>query len=294
MIENEYLRITIKEKGAELASVYNKTKSFDYLWSGDDRYWSRHAPVLFPIIGKLNQDAYTVENQQYTMSQHGFARDFDFEVIHQNEQSVLFRLTDNEQTRNLYPFHFSLDIHYLLEGKTLSVNYSVKNLNEDKQMPFSLSAHPGFNVPLNNEGSFSDYQLNFTPTLTDPVQILEIDDGPFPYITGEKKEFPMIKDSTLNLTYDTFDNGLLILNEAINTVTLSSRLSENSISLDVREFPYLTLWTGENKQASFLCIEPFYGLPDQIGEIGDLHQKKGSCILDPSASKNLSFSMSFN
>ena len=79
----------------------------------------------------------------------------------------------------------------------------------------------------------------------------------------------------------------------MNTVTLSSPLSKNSIALEVSDFPYLTLWTLENKQAPFLCIEPFYGLPDQIGEIGDLYNKKGNCILDPLDTKKMHFSMTF-
>lgn len=292
-IENEYLSINIKEKGAELAKIYNKVDAIDYLWSGDNQYWGRHAPVLFPIIGKLNQDAYTVEEKKYVMSQHGFARDFDFELVNQDENNALFRLVDNEQTQKMYPFQFKLEINYFLEGKKLTVQYNVENLSETNKMPFALGAHPGFNVPLNDTGVFSDYNLTFEPPLRNSVQILEIDDGPFPFITGNNKDLVLTKENTLGLDYKTFDNGLLILDEVVNNVTLSSPLSKNSITLEVSDFPYLTLWTVENKQAPFLCIEPFYGLPDQIGKIGDLYDKKGNCILDPLDNKKIQFSMTF-
>ena len=292
-IENEYLSINIKEKGAELAKVYNKADGFDYLWSGDSNYWGRHAPVLFPIIGKLNQDTYTVEEKEYTMSQHGFARDFDFKLVDQSENHARFRLTDNEQTQIMYPFKFNLEINYVLEGKKLAVEYAVENLSETNKMPFALGAHPGFNVPLNDTGIFSDYNLTFEPALKNTVQVLEIDDGPFPFITGKNKDLTLTNENVLDLDYKTFDNGLLILDEVVNTVTLSSSLSKNSIALEVSDFPYLTLWTLENKQAPFLCIEPFYGLPDQIGEIGDLYNKKGNCILDPLDTKKMHFSMTF-
>lgn len=292
-IENKYLSINIKEKGAELAKVYNKVDNFDYLWSGDSQYWGRHAPVLFPIIGKLNQDAYTVEGKQYTMSQHGFARDFDFELVSQSESNALFRLTDNEQTKEMYPFQFKLEINYVLEGKKLAVQYDVKNLSKINKMPFSLGAHPGFNIPLNSAGAFSDYNLTFEPVLRNSVKLLEIDDGPFPFITGKNKDLALTTDNVLGLNYKTFDNGLLIFDEAVHNVTLSSPLSKNSISLEVSDFPYLTLWTAENKQAPFLCIEPFYGLPDQIGNVGNLYDKKGNFILAPLDNKKMQFSMTF-
>ncbi|MGB3161018.1 MAG: aldose 1-epimerase family protein [Carnobacterium sp.] len=292
-IENEFLSIQIKEKGAELAKIYNKIDSFDYLWSGDSQYWGRQAPVLFPIIGKLNQDAYTIEEKEYTMSQHGFARDFNFELVDQGENYAHFCLTDNEQTQMVYPFQFKLEINYTLEGKELAVQYKVKNLSETGTMPFALGAHPGFNVPLNDTGVFSDYNLTFEPALTNPIKVVEIDDGPFPFITGKNKEFALIKENVFGLDYKNFDNGLLILDEDVNTVTLSSPLSQNKITLEVSDFPYLTLWTLENKQAPFLCIEPFYGLPDQIGKIGDLSNKKGNCILDPLDTKKMQFSMTF-
>jgi len=292
-IENDYLSIAIKEKGAELAKVYNKVDTFNYLWTGDSQYWGRHAPVLFPIIGKLNQDTYTIGQKEYTMSQHGFARDFDFELISKSDDHALFCLSDNEQTQKMYPFKFKLEINYVLEGKKLSVQYTVENLSETNKLPFALGAHPGFNVPLNDEGGFSDYNLSFEPDLKNPVQVLEIDDGPFPFITGNNKNLTLVKDNVLNLEYTTFDNGLLIIDEAIKTVTLSSKLSKSSITLEVSDFPYLTLWTLENKQAPFLCIEPFYGLPDKVGKIGNLYDKKGNCILAPLDTKEMQFSMIF-
>ncbi|SEK20343.1 Galactose mutarotase [Carnobacterium iners] len=292
-IENEYLTVVIKEKGAELAKVYNKVDAFDYLWTGNSQYWGRQAPILFPIIGKLNEDAYTIGEKEYTMSQHGFAREFDFELVSQSDKQALFSLSANEQTKKMYPFDFKLQITYLLEEKNLAVHYSVENLSETIKLPFSLGAHPGFNIPLNNDGVFSDYQLTFEPALKNSVNVLEIDDGPFPFITGNNKELALTKENVLELDYQTFDNGLLIIDENVASVTLSSPLSKNSITLEVSEFPYLTLWTVENKKAPFLCIEPFYGLPDQIGKIGDLYDKKGNCILATSDTKKMTFSMTF-
>lgn len=292
-IENKYLSISIKKKGAELAKVFNKVEAFDYLWTGDSQYWGRHAPVLFPIIGKLNDDAYTIDQKEYTMTQHGFARDFDFELVNQSDIQAQFCLTANEETKKMYPFEFKLMITYVLDGKNLAVQYDVENLSEINKMPFSLGAHPGFNVPLNDKGAFSDYNLTFEPALNNPIQVLEIDDGPFPFITGNNKDLALAKDNVLALDYPTFNDGLLIIDETVNSVTLSSSVSKNSITLEVSDFPYLTLWTVENKQAPFLCIEPFYGLPDQVGKVGNLYDKKGNAILSPLDTKKMQFSMTF-
>lgn len=75
LIENEQLRALISEHGAELTSLVEKNGSREYLWNGDAKYWKRHAPVLFPIEGKLKDDKYFVEGKEFHMTQHGFARD---------------------------------------------------------------------------------------------------------------------------------------------------------------------------------------------------------------------------
>ena len=59
-IENEQIRIGVKEFGAELTSFYNKQNHTEYLWQGDSEIWGGQSPVLFPIIGRLKDDRYTV------------------------------------------------------------------------------------------------------------------------------------------------------------------------------------------------------------------------------------------
>ena len=88
---NDYIEIQIKSKGAELCSL--KKENLEYLWQGDEKFWARHAPVLFPIVGKLIDDEYILNDKTYKMSQHGFARDCDFELIKKTENSLSFKLT---------------------------------------------------------------------------------------------------------------------------------------------------------------------------------------------------------
>lgn len=53
IIENDFLKVTIDDHGAELVSIYDKEKDREVIWQGDPKFWGRHAPVLFPNVGKL-------------------------------------------------------------------------------------------------------------------------------------------------------------------------------------------------------------------------------------------------
>ena len=52
-IENKRIRIGVADHGAELCSIYDKTRDHEVLWQADPKYWNRHAPVLFPFVGKV-------------------------------------------------------------------------------------------------------------------------------------------------------------------------------------------------------------------------------------------------
>ena len=56
ILENKDLKIAIKNHGAELSSIQKKATNTEYLWQADPAYWGRHAPVLFPIVGRLKED----------------------------------------------------------------------------------------------------------------------------------------------------------------------------------------------------------------------------------------------
>lgn len=166
-LKNQYLTVTINEFGAELTSVQeNDADHIEYIWQADPNYWKRHAPVLFPIVGRLKDNQYQYNNQTYEMTQHGFARDNFFEVKNQDESSVDLELTDSPETLKKYPFKFRLVISYKLTGHALKVSLSVFNPNTDELL-FSIGAHPGFNVPLiAGQGTFKDAFVRVAPKKT--------------------------------------------------------------------------------------------------------------------------------
>ena len=123
-IKNEYIKAKIKSFGAELNSLQKIDEDLEYIWQGDSKYWNRHSPILFPIVGRLKNDSYTYQNQKYNMTQHGFARDKEFEVIKNEADFIEFRLKSDEKTLEIYPFSFELYLSYKLEKNEKDILFS--------------------------------------------------------------------------------------------------------------------------------------------------------------------------
>lgn len=96
-IKNDKLVLTVSEHGAELQSIKDENGK-EYLWDGDEKYWNRHSPILFPLVCGLWKDTYRCEGHTYHLSRHGFARDTDFQLIAKGADRVTFALTESEET----------------------------------------------------------------------------------------------------------------------------------------------------------------------------------------------------
>ena len=156
-LENNVLSVKVNSFGAELCSVFSKETNIEYIWQADETVWARHAPNLFPIVGKLKDGEFIYQSKSYQLSQHGFARDSEFICIEQAEDYLFFELRASEQSLRIYPFHFSFQIKYKLIGNDLEISYSV--LNPDNcDLYFSFGAHPAFNCPLQKDELFEDYE----------------------------------------------------------------------------------------------------------------------------------------
>ena len=77
-LTNNILSVEVAEHGAELISL--KKDDREYMWSGDPAFWNRHAPILFPAVGKPFENTIRVDSKTYPMKQHGFARDSEYET----------------------------------------------------------------------------------------------------------------------------------------------------------------------------------------------------------------------
>src|SRR3546814_2283245 len=109
----------------------------------DPAFWTGHAPVLFPIVGRLRGDSYRLNGREYSLPQHGFARRSLFRIAAQDDASGLFRLDADEVTPRVFPFDFRLDMAFAVEGVRLSMMATVMNRGSE-DMPFSFGFLPAF------------------------------------------------------------------------------------------------------------------------------------------------------
>ena len=68
LLENEFLQAVVASQGAELVSVREKATGRELMWRGDAAVWGRHAPILFPIVGRLKDKTYTVDGKPYEIT----------------------------------------------------------------------------------------------------------------------------------------------------------------------------------------------------------------------------------
>lgn len=276
-LENEVLLVEMKTAGAELTRIFHKDTGLEYLWNADSKFWGRHSPVLFPTVGRLVDDTYLVDGKQYHLGQHGFARDRDFQVIEQTENTVRFELDADEDSLAIYPYKFKLSIIYTIEKNTVAVSYEVEN-TDNKRIYFSIGAHPAFHLPLTDGTTFEDYYLDFGTEENLETLCLE-----GPYRSGEIKKIVDEPARYLPLSYDLFKNDALIF-EALKQkeMTIKSDKTPHFVKVSFPEFPFVGVWTAK-PGPPFLCIEPWYGIADGAGESVELRDKAGIEHLEPEA-----------
>ena len=268
-LENETLVVRIDSLGAEEKSVLNKNNYKEYMWYGDSAFWGRTSPVLFPFVGSLKDKRYIWNGTQYPMGQHGFARDMEFELAERSENSISFVLKSNESTLAKYPFEFELVITYRLSGSTVEVEWKVNNTGKDT-MHFSIGAHPAFLCPVHGEKSKQGYKLVF-----DGVD--EIRHHGNSRETGlalmDEDLVLLLDENRAVITEEFFDRCTYII-EGNQTGLVGLEDPEGNRIVDVIfDTPLFAIWSPEEKNAPFLCIEPWYGRTDATDFEGDLSRR---------------------
>jgi galactose mutarotase-like enzyme len=284
LISNK-LQVKIDALGAELCSVKNNS-GIEFMWQANPNVWARHAPVLFPIVGKLKNDSYCFNGQVYNLPQHGFARDMVFERLEGNSTGCVFRLTESEKTRTLYPFPFALDIAYHLEKDVLTVSYAVNNTGS-KELYFSIGAHPAFNVPLIAGETYEDYRLGFTRN-TFEKSVLR--DG---LLLDEKITWQADQEQK-SLNTALFDADALVFeNGQIDEISLFSTKNSHKITLNCKNWPFFGIWSKKGCR-EFVCLEPWFGIADSLNGGADISQKKGIISLPANGRFNCHYSIRFS
>ena len=306
-LRNSEMEVQVSSKGGELVSMKDADQT-EYIWSGDATYWKRHAPQLFPCIGRLTNNQYRMDGALHEMGQHGFLRDYELTKVESEEQagaetvrdaagqagakaetvtSLHLQLQSDTSTRQLYDRDWTVDIFYSLCGKTLSVRFQVRNC-DTRTMRFGYGIHPGFNVPLNPALRFEDYRLDFhevsTPKQMELTEHYTISGGMHDYALAEGRYLP--------LQHSLFDHDAIILKDMPHTVTLGSQKDEKKVTVTFPDMPYLGIWHAPETDAPFVCIEPWSSLPSTDSVIDEFETKPDFITVEPEETYMNSWSIS--
>ena len=270
------LSIEVAEHGAELTSL--RCDGREYLWNGDATFWGRRSPVLFPVVGKPYNNELHIDGHVYPMKQHGFARDSEFVPVDFGP-GICLRM--KEPRRENYPYRYSLEVAYVIQGCTLTVSWLVEN-HDDRPMYYQIGAHPAFLLPeydpkdeVHGYVRFYDNYRGGQPEVS-PVLVSMLDDG-----NRVPRSEPLRLPHELPLTSDTFAHDALMIEngpvpggrQEISTVTLCDKLGRAVLTVDCYDADAYGIWAPNKEGCPFVCIEPWQGICDRKGFTGDISQR---------------------
>jgi galactose mutarotase-like enzyme len=271
-ISNGTLSASINPFGAELTHLRDAAGR-ELMTAADPAHWTGHAPLLFPIVGRLMGDRYRVDGADYALPQHGFARRQMFEPLAVTGDLAVFRLTDTEATRAVYPFAFVLDAEFRLSGATLAMEITVTNTGTG-DMPASFGFHPAFAWPLPGGGEKDAHRIVFGDD--EPGQLSAIVKGG--WIDADGWPSPL-DGRVLHLNDALFERDALVWNPVASQSLRYEGEGGPALEIDFPDTPALGIWTQPG--AGFVCIEPWHGIADPHGYTGEIWDKPGMMRFAP-------------
>ncbi|WEJ99065.1 MAG: aldose 1-epimerase family protein [Candidatus Sphingomonas phytovorans] len=273
-IASSGLSAAINPFGAELTHLRD-ADGCELMTDADPAWWTGHAPILFPIVGRLNGDLLRIDGNDYPMKQHGFARRMPFVVVDRAPERAVFRLTDCEETRAAYPFAFALDIAFTLDAATLRIEASIRNRGT-APMPASFGWHPAFAWPLPYGRPREDHRILFDTDEPDPLRQI-VPGG----LIGPAPRPSPLDGRTLHLRDDLFTNDALVWDPVRSRRVTYGAPAGPQLDIAFPDTAKLGIWTKPG--APFICIEPWHGIADPEGFGGDVRDKSGIVEIAPGA-----------
>lgn len=279
-------KILVSNQGAELQSIFANGR--EYLWQGDPSFWSRRAPILFPIVGRLADDTLRIDGASYKMKQHGFARDAEFV-----ERDGWYEMVHDKPYDN-YPYEFKLKVCYLNHGNILDINWEVQNIGK-QIMYFQIGAHPAFVLPDYNSshylhGYFRCYDSNGNTVL--PITSSRLIDG------LRHKNAPMVlgnKEAMIAITDNTFINDAVLLEGGnVSSVGLLDVKGNEILRVICPQAQVFGLWAPNKNGCPFVCIEPWCGVADKCNFIGEFSERNYTQSIDAGNKYSFNYSILIN
>ena len=257
VIKNEYYTATVSEVGAELISLV-AADGKEIMWqSPSESFWSKHAPLLFPICGQLKNKRYTYKGVSYDMKGHGFIGGETFELVEKGESYVVLFSAANEKTLEKYPFSYAFVAKYSLEGDKVCCSVRIENRGGEA-MPYMFGWHPGFALPTECGAEIEDYAIDFGGA--ESLKLVPLQNGPF--ASSTRRDFALDGGKYTLCEDEIYANDTLIFENAPTRVALTGKKSPYRLELEWSEStPYLCVWKEPSHDARFICLEPWSDTP---------------------------------
>ena len=280
ILSNGILSIEVAPHGAELVSL--KKGERELLWSGDAAFWNRHAPILFPAVGKPYESTVRIDGKAYTIKQHGFARDCEFEE--KTPQACgqppclvgQFRMIEGNEE---YPYQYDIEAEYKLTENTLIVAWTVTN-RDAKTMHFQIGAHPGFMLPDYDAADEVHGYIRYYDKAGQPVspKIVSMLDG------GNRVplDTPRIIPAEMEIRDETFAGDALMFEEGqVMTAELLDKQRQPVLKVRCDQAQAYGIWAPKKEHCPFVCLEPWCGICDPKGFTGDISERPYAHHLAP-------------
>ncbi len=262
----------ICEHGAEPHSLRGPD-GHELLWQAGEQ-WRRHAPILFPIVGRVPDDTITVDGRAYPLTQHGFARDMEWDVVSSEDSSASLRLRDTNETLARFPFPFELAVHYVMDDAGLATTYAVTNPG-DEPLPVSIGSHPAFVWPIEPGAAKEAHVVVFDDPEPAPIRRLDRT-----LVLPERQPSP-IDGTTLRLDPALFAPDAIVMDQVASHGLRYLGPSGRGLRMAWDEvFDVFVVWSRPDG-ADLLCLEPCVGGAAPIDFAGELRDKPGTVVVAP-------------
>lgn len=303
-LTNQFLQATISSCGAQLLSLKDlsfgkgasgaEASGVEYIWNGNPSVWKFRAPILFPIVGRLKDGYFLWQGKEYHLPNHGFSRDLEHSVVEEKKDRVVWRLQDTPYTRELFPWPFVLETEYQLVDSTLVFRTTVTNPGQ-QELAFSLGSHTGLAYPWKGFRK-EDYYLQFqlADQQNEVPRMVASSEGGFVLGTWrgeanaadtgfqlETVAYPNIQEGKITLQDGLFGDGHILTGVTSQWVALVEGTTGRQVRVNTAGFPYVVLWQSASPTEPFVCIEPWFGLPDWDGTSHEWERKPGLVRLEP-------------
>jgi galactose mutarotase-like enzyme len=288
--EENGLRLIVSRIGAELISLARRDAKGDwigFLHRDNDikrppQGWANHATVMGYFLHRLKDEHSLYRGREIRGGTHSFLRTKQWHLVSSgagDEGSLTYRITPEDFSPTEYPLRVSLDLTYSIMKNDVQVVFLFRNEEPDLVAHVGFGLHPGFAATTFESFLFEMpaglYRRHFSPDnyLSGETEVTTFSGGEMPF---PREKLP--------------GSYILELRDVPErTFRFVDPPSGRSVTLDLQNVPYLTLWSDGG---AFFCAEPCWGLTDHhkqrafedkegIQQIQPGHELRADFVMSP-------------